>query len=105
MESIYAALLLHKVGSKITDTKVEKVLNAAGAKVDKDQISKLIAGLKDTDITEIIKTANAAPIIAAPTGGSVEKKKEKKKEKEEVEEEPTGIYLKTLGISSIGSLF
>ncbi|KKM21729.1 hypothetical protein LCGC14_1632430, partial [marine sediment metagenome] len=42
---------------------------------------------------------------AAPTGGSVEKKKEKKKEKEEVEEEPTGIYLKTLGISSIGSLF
>ena len=92
MESIYAALLLHKVGSDITETKVEKVLNAAGAQVDKNQIAKLIAGLKDTDITEIIKTASAAPIIAAPTGGSGEEKKEKKKEKAKVEEEePTGI--------------
>ena len=91
MESIYAALLLHKVGSKITEAKVEKVLNAAGAKVDKDQIAKLIAGLKDTDITEMIKTANAAPIIATPSGGAGVEKKEEKKEKVEVEEEPTGI--------------
>ncbi len=50
MESIYAALLLHKIGSGITEAKVEKVLNAAGAKIDKEQIVKLIAGLKDTDV-------------------------------------------------------
>jgi len=37
MESIYAALLLHKAGGKINETNVEKVLTAAGAKVDKDQ--------------------------------------------------------------------
>jgi len=92
MESIYAALLLHKVGSKVTEVKVEKVLTAAGAKIDKTEIAKLIAGLKETDITEIIKSANAVPIVAAPTGGTADKKKGKKKKKEEVkEEEPTGI--------------
>ncbi|KKN36282.1 hypothetical protein LCGC14_0775310 [marine sediment metagenome] len=92
MESIYAALLLHKVGSNITGAKVEKVLIAAGAKVDKTEIAKLIAGLKETDITEIIKSASAVPIVAAPAGGTVKEKKKGKKKKEEVkEEEPTGI--------------
>ncbi|NVM45583.1 MAG: 50S ribosomal protein P1 [Candidatus Lokiarchaeota archaeon] len=93
MESIYAALLLHKAGGKINETNVEKVLTAAGAKVDKDQIVKLIAGLKDTKIEDIIKSASSAPVIATPAGGAVEKKKEKKKKEEEPEEEeePTGI--------------
>lgn len=92
MESIYAALLLHKVGGKITEASVEKVLTAAGAKADKTEIAKLIAGLKGADIDEIVKSAGSIPVIAAPAGGKTEKKKEKKKEKEEkVEEEPTGI--------------
>ena len=94
MESIYAALLLHKAGGKINETNVEKVLTAAGATVDKDQIVKLIAGLKDTKIEDIIKSASSAPVIAAPAGGTVEKKEKKKKkeeEPEEEEEEPTGI--------------
>ncbi len=93
MESIYAALLLHKAGGKINETNVEKVLTAAGATVDKDQIVKLIAGLKDTKIEDIIKSASSAPVIAAPAGGTVEKKEKKKKKEEEPEEEeePTGI--------------
>ena len=91
MESIYAALLLHKVGGKITETNLEKVLTAAGAKVDKADITKLIAGLKGTKIEDIIKSASAVPVAAAPAGGVVEKKKEKKKKEEPVEEEPTGI--------------
>ncbi|NVM17905.1 MAG: 50S ribosomal protein P1 [Candidatus Lokiarchaeota archaeon] len=93
MESIYAALLLHKAGGKINETNVEKVLTAAGAKVDKDQIVKLIAGLKSTDIEDIIKSASSAPVMAAPAGGVVEKKEKKKKKEEEPEEEeePTGI--------------
>ena len=93
MESIYAALLLHKAGGKINETNVEKVLTAAGATVDKDQIVKLIAGLKDTKIVDIIKSASSAPVIAAPAGGVVEKKEKKKKKEEEPEEEeePTGI--------------
>ncbi|MHA2391331.1 MAG: 50S ribosomal protein L12 [Promethearchaeota archaeon] len=92
MESIYAALLLHKAGGKITEANVEKVLTAAGAKADKTEIAKLIAGLKSTSIDEIIKSASAAPIVTAPAEGKAKTKKEEKKEKEEeVEEEPTGI--------------
>ncbi len=92
MESIYAALLLHKVGGKITEANVEKVLTAAGGKTDKTEIAKLIAGLKEADIDEIIKSAGTASVVAAPSGGKTKEKKEKKKEKEEeVEEEPTGI--------------
>ncbi|NVM36340.1 MAG: 50S ribosomal protein P1 [Candidatus Lokiarchaeota archaeon] len=92
MESIYAALLLHKVGGKITEANVEKVLTAAGAKADKTEIAKLIAGLKGADIGEIINAVGSMPVMAAPAGGKTEKKKEKKKEKEEeIEEEPTGI--------------
>ena len=92
MESIYAALLLHKVGGKVTEANVEKVLTAAGAKVDKSEISKLIAGLKEADINEIIKSASSMPVTAAPAGEPTKKKKEKKEKKEEeTEEEPTGI--------------
>ena len=92
MENIYAALLLHKAGGKITEANVEKVLTAAGAKADKTEITKLIAGLKEADINEIIKSAGAVTAIAAPAGGRPEEKKEKKEKKEEeVEEEPTGI--------------
>ena len=90
MESIYAALLLHKVGGKITEASVEKVLTAAGGKSDKTEIAKLIAGLKETDIGEIIKSAGTASVMAAPAGVKAKEKKEEKKE-EEVEEEPTGI--------------
>ena len=92
MESIYAALLLHKVGGKISEASVEKVLTAAGGKADKDEIAKLIAGLKETKIDDIIKSAGSMPVMAAPAGDKKEAKKEKKKkEEEEVEEEPTGI--------------
>ncbi|MFX1366585.1 MAG: 50S ribosomal protein L12 [Promethearchaeota archaeon] len=92
MESIYAALLLHKVGGKINQSNVEKVLNAAGAKIDKSEIEKLIAGLKGKNIEDIIKSASAVPVTAVATGGAVEDKKaEPKKEEETEEEEPTGI--------------
>ena len=107
MESIYAALLLHKVGGKITEASVEKVLTAAGGKADKTEIAKLITGLKEADIDEIIKSAGTASVMTAPAGGKAKKKKEKKKEKEEeVEEEPTGIFLTRIPcITGIGSLF
>jgi len=92
MESIYAALLLHKADKKITEANVEKILTAAGVKVDKTEIAKLIAGLKEANIGEIVKSAGAMPVMAAPAGGDTTKKKEeKKKEEEPEEEEPTGI--------------
>jgi large subunit ribosomal protein L12 len=94
MESVYSALLLHKAGKDITESAIEKILKAAGVEPDKSQISKLIAGLKDTDIEEILATASAAPVAAAPVSGGgdapAEEKKEEKEEEEE-EEEPAGI--------------
>ena len=93
MESIYAALLLHKADRKITEANVEKILTAAGVKVDKTEIAKLIAGLKEAKIGDIVKSAGAMPVMTAPAGGKTTKKKEEKKKEEETEEEeePTGI--------------
>ena len=94
MESIYAALLLHKAGGKITEAALEKVLKAAGAEADKAQLTKLVAGLKDADIDTIISSAAAAPVMTTSVSGGeakAEPKEEKKEEEEEEEEEPTGI--------------
>ena len=97
MESIYAALLLHKASKNITEAAIEKVLKAAGVEADKSQLTKLVAGLKDKNIDEIMASAAAAPIMAAPAAAGApaatdEPKKAKKEEpEEEEEEEPTGI--------------
>jgi large subunit ribosomal protein L12 len=97
VESIYAALLLHKASKEISESNIEKILKAADVKPDKSQITKLVAGLKETDIETILKSASAAPVTAAPAaksaGPSKEEKKEEKKEEEEEDEEeiPSGI--------------
>ncbi|MHA1819382.1 MAG: 50S ribosomal protein P1 [Promethearchaeota archaeon] len=96
MESIYAALLLHKASKEITEANLEKVLKAAGASVDKTQLKTLVAGLEGKNIDEIIANASAMPVAApaagAPAGKSKgQEKKEKKKKEEKKEEEPTGL--------------
>jgi large subunit ribosomal protein L12 len=93
MESIYAALLLHKAGKGITESAIEKILKAAGTDIDNSQITKLVAGLKEANIDDIISSAAAAPVMAAPVSGSAPaaEVKEVKEEEEEEEEEPTGI--------------
>ena len=98
MESIYAALLLHKAKKEISESAIEKILKAADATIDKGQVSKVVMGLKDADIEKIISSAAAAPVMAvaaAPAGGApaaapAEGKKKKEEEKKE-EAEPTGI--------------
>ncbi|MHA1672456.1 MAG: 50S ribosomal protein P1 [Promethearchaeota archaeon] len=93
MESVYAALLLHKADKPIDEVSIEKVLKAAAVKADKNQIKALVAGLDGKNIDELIASASAAPVMAAPAaGGAPVEKKEKKKEKEpEKEEEPAGL--------------
>ena len=96
MESIYAALLLYKASKDISEANIEKVLKAAELKPDKTQITKLVAGLKETDIDTILKSASAAPVAAAPAPAAqietkTPAKKKAKKEEEEEEAEPTGI--------------
>ncbi|MCP4762052.1 MAG: 50S ribosomal protein P1 [archaeon] len=98
MESVYAALLLHKAAKKITEANLEKVLKAAGAEVDANQLKTLVAGLEGKNIDDLVANAAAvAPVAAAaPAAGGKkapkkEKKSKKKEEKKEEKEEPTGI--------------
>jgi len=41
METIYAALILHKAQKDITETNIEKILKAADVNVDKAQLTVL----------------------------------------------------------------
>jgi large subunit ribosomal protein L12 len=96
MESIYAALLLHKASKEITEANIEKILKAAGVDADKGQLSKLVAGLKETNIEDIINSAATAPVMATPVAsggaaGATPKEEKKEEKEEEEEEEPTGI--------------
>jgi len=98
MESVYAALLLHKAAKKVDEKGIEKVLTAAGVEVDKNQLKALVAGLEGKNIDDLIANASAAPVAAASSAapaaeGKKGKKKEKKKKKEEKkeEEEPAGL--------------
>jgi large subunit ribosomal protein L12 len=84
MEYIYAAMLLHKAGHKVTEEAVKKVLTAAGAKVDDARIKALVAALEGVNIDEAIeKAAVVQAVAAAPAEAKSEKKEDKKAAHEE----------------------
>ncbi|MHA1963591.1 MAG: 50S ribosomal protein P1 [Candidatus Thorarchaeota archaeon] len=101
MEYVYAALLLHKAGKKLTAKAMEATLTAAGVELDKSRVKALLAALKGVDIEEALSSAAAMPVAAAPAaaGGAAptEEKKEAKEEKEEEKEEEE--------VAGLGSLF
>jgi large subunit ribosomal protein L12 len=83
MESIYATLLLHKLGKEVNEESVKKVVVAAGAEVDESKIKSLVASLKGVDIDKELENASLASAAPAASSGSeapVEKKKEAPKE-------------------------
>ena len=94
MEYIYAALLLHKAGQKVTEDAVKKVLTAAGVKVDEARVRALVAALEGVDIDKAIETA-AMPVAvaAAPAaaGTAAAPKAEAKKEEKKEEETAAGL--------------
>jgi large subunit ribosomal protein L12 len=79
MEYVYAALLLHSAGEKVTEAGVTKVLTAAGVKVEEPRIKALVAALSEIKIEDALKAAQAMPVAAAPVAGAAEGKKEEKK--------------------------
>jgi large subunit ribosomal protein L12 len=81
MEYVYAALLLHSAGGKITEEGVKKVLTAAGVKTEEPRIKALVAALSEIKIEDALKAAQAVPVAVAPA--AVEAKKEEKKAGEE----------------------
>lgn len=96
MEYVYAALLLHKTGQKLSVKAMEDVLTAAGATPDKGRVKALLAALEGVNIDEALKSAAAMPVAAAPAaaGGAAapaEGKKEEKKKEEKEEEFTAGL--------------
>ncbi len=94
MEYVYAAMLLHSAGKKVTDEAVTKVLKSADVAVDATRVKALTAALEGVNIDEAIATAIAAPAAAAPAAAHAagpakgeDKKKEEKKDPDVSEEE------------------
>ena len=101
MEYVYAALLLHSAGKKVTDEAVSAVIKAAGGEVDAVRAKALVSALDGVNIEEAIsKAAFAAPAAAAaaPVAAAAEahKTEEKPQEKEKAEES---------GMEGLGALF
>jgi len=94
MEYIYAALLLHKLGHKVTEENLKRVLDSAGAKVDLAKVKSLVAALDSIDIETAIKEAAMAPVASSTVK---EEKKEEKKKEEKVDE--------TVSAAGLGALF
>ena len=95
MEYVYAAMLIHKAGGKVTEDAVKKVLTAAGVKADDARVKALVAALEGVNIDEAIEKAAVAPVAvaaapaAAPAGEH--KKEEKKEEKKNEEQAAAGL--------------
>jgi large subunit ribosomal protein L12 len=103
MEYVYAALLLHSAGKKITEEGITAVIKAAGAEVDAVRAKALVSALDGVNIEEAIsKAAFAAPAAApaaaaaAPAAAEAEKPKKDEKAKEKAEES---------GMEGLGALF
>lgn len=97
MEYIYAALLLHKAGHKVSEDSMKKVLEAAGAKSDHAQIKALVSALDGVNIDDALKQAAAAPVATAAAPAAGEAKAEEKSEADKAkEEESAGAGLAAL---------
>jgi large subunit ribosomal protein L12 len=96
MEYIYAGMLIHKLGKKIDEDTIKKVIQAAGGQPDDGRTKALVAALSDVDIDAAIKEASVAPVAAAPAvsagdAGAGPEKKEKKEEKKSADEAAAGL--------------
>jgi large subunit ribosomal protein L12 len=95
MEYVYAALLLDAAGKEVSEKNLLEVVKAAGMHPDEARAKAIVASLKDVNIKEVIKNAQAAPVaMAAPAGapahGEHAAKKEEKKEEQKSEAEAAG---------------
>jgi large subunit ribosomal protein L12 len=102
MEYVYAALLLHSAGKKVTDEAITAVIKAAGGEVDPVRAKALVSALDGVNIEEAIaKAAFAAPAAAAAApaaaaAAEAPKKEEKQEDKSKAEES---------GMEGLGALF
>ena len=86
---VYAALILNDDGIEITGDKLNKLIQAAGVKLESYWVDLFAEYFKNHDISELVKgtaLGGAAPAAGAATGAAEEAKEEEKKEEEEVVE-------------------
>ncbi|KAH0794290.1 60S acidic ribosomal protein P1 [Histomonas meleagridis] len=87
---VYAALILNDDGIEITSDKINKLISAAGVKLESYWVDLFAEYFKNHDISELVKgtaLGGAAPSGGAATASTEEnKEEEKKKEEEEVVE-------------------
>lgn len=76
MKTIYAALLLHKLGKEINEKSIKHIITSAGSDVDESEVKSLIASLKGVDIDKELESASLFASAPVSAGGSVEAKKE-----------------------------
>jgi len=101
IEYIYASLLLHYAKKPIEESRLRKILEAAGIEIDEIKLKAVTTAIKEINIDEAISAASiAAPMVAMPaatvassteTKTKEEKKKEEKKKEEEEEEVAEGL--------------
>lgn len=103
MEYVYAALLLHSAGKKVTEEGITAVIKAAGVEVDAVRAKALVSALEGVNIDEAVSKAafaaapaQAAPAAAAAAPAEAEKPKKDEKAKEKAEES---------GMEGLGALF
>lgn len=96
METIYAALLLHKAGKQIDAPSIKAVLDAAGLNVDDALIRATAAALKDIDIEKVISEALTTPTVAPATQPVAAETPKKKEEEEKKSEEEAAAGLSAL---------
>lgn len=104
MEYVYAALLLHSAGKKVSEEGITAVIKAAGIDVDPVRVKALVSALDGVNIEEAIaKAAFAAPAASAPAAATAtaapaatEAPKAEEKSKEKAEES---------GMEGLGALF
>lgn len=102
MEYIYAALILHSAGQKVTEEGISAVVKAAGVNVDAVRAKALVSALEGVNIEDAISKAAfaapaAAPAAAAPAAAAAaETPKKDEKTKEKAEES---------GMEGLGALF
>ena len=74
MKTIYAALLLHKLGKAIDEKNLKHVITSAGAEVDEAELKSLVASLKGVDIDKELESASlvsAAPVTVVAVEATV----------------------------------
>ena len=86
---VYAALILNDDGIEITADKINKLISAAGVKLESYWVDLFAEYFKNHDITELVKgtaLGGAAPAAGGAATAAEETKEEEKKEEEEVVE-------------------